>query len=150
MIAWTQENIKQEHLKWITSLPRRRTIERNGKTIYLVHGSPFKVFDYMDSSSDKQLKAMLSEAFEKTETDILMVGHTHVPVKTKFKNKHFLNPGSVGQPRNGTPGAYYSIVNTNPFNISMIHLKYDFSPLQEKMKELELPKSLSDRLNRGH
>ncbi len=149
MITWTQENIKTGHLNWLTTLPRRRTIERNGKSIYLVHGSPFKIFDYMDPHSEKHWNTTLSEAFKITETDVLMVGHTHVPVRKKYKEKYFLNPGSVGQPRNGVPGAYYAIMNTSPFNISKIHLKYDFSPLQEKMDELDLPKSLSDRLNHG-
>ena len=150
MITWTKENIKTQHEKWLTTLPRRRTIERNGKSWYLVHGSPFKVFDYMDAHSKKQWAITLDKAFETTETDILMVGHTHVPVKIKHKGKYFLNPGSVGQPRNGNPGADYAIINTNPFNISIIHLKYDFSPLQKKMEDLGLPKSLSDRLNDGY
>ncbi len=149
MITWTKENIKPEHLNWITTLPRRRTIAKNSKSIYLVHGSPFRVFDYMDSHSDKQWKAMLSEAFNKTKTDLLVVGHTHVPIKKKLKGNYFLNPGSVGQPRNGKPGANYAILNTIPFNISIVHLKYDFSPLQKQMEELGLPKSLSDRLNHG-
>ena len=149
MITWTKKNLKDGNLKWLTTLPRRRTIDRNGKNWYLVHGSPFRVFDYMDANNDKQWKLMLQQAFEKTKTDFLLVGHTHIPRKSKIKEKYFLNPGSVGQPRNGIPGAYYSIVNTIPFNISMIHLKYDFSSLQEKMRELGLPESLSDRLNFG-
>ncbi|MHA1200679.1 MAG: metallophosphoesterase family protein [Candidatus Heimdallarchaeaceae archaeon] len=149
MITWTKENIKPEHMQWLTTLPRRRTIEKNGKSIYLVHGSPFKVFDYMDSHSEKHWNVMLGEAFEKIQTGVLIVGHTHVPVRKKFKGKHFLNPGSVGQPRNGTPGAFYSIINTSPFSSSIVHLKYDFSPLQERMEKLGLPKTLSDRLNHG-
>lgn len=149
MITWTKENIKPENQKWLTTLPRRRKIERNGKSLYLVHGSPFKVFDYMDAHTEKQWKTMLNEAFEKIKTDVLLVGHTHIPVKKKYKGKYFINPGSVGQPRNGTPGAYYAILNTSPFNSSIIHLKYDFSLLQEKMEELGLPKNLSERLNKG-
>jgi len=149
MIQWTQEEILSENKKWLTTLPRRKTIERNDKSIYLVHGSPFKTFDYMDNQTEKQWKLMLQEAFEITKTEILMVGHTHIPFKFKFKKYHFLNPGSVGQPRNGKPGAYYAIVNTNPVSITMVHLKYDHKPVQEEMKKLDLPKFLSDRLNRG-
>lgn len=149
MIQWTQDNIHAENKKWLTTLPRRKTIERDDCSIYLVHGSPFKTFDYMDTYSDKKWKTMLEEAFEITKTNVLMVGHTHVPFKAKIKKHNFLNPGSVGQPRNGKPGAYYSIVNTNPYSAAMIHLKYDYKPVQEKMNDLDLPKSLSDRLNHG-
>ena len=149
MITWTKDNIKPENQKWLTTLPRRRKIERNGKSLYLVHGSPFRVFDYMDSHSDKHWNIMLGEAFEKIKTNVLLVGHTHVPIKKKYKGRYFVNPGSVGQPRNGKPGAFYAILNTNPFGVSINHLKYDFSPLQEKMEKLKLPKTLSDRLNHG-
>ena len=149
MIVWTKKEIKPDNLKWLTTLPRKKTIERKGKSMFLVHGSPFNTFDYFDAYSEKQWNYMLKQAFEKTKTDLLLVGHTHVPIKTKYEKKFFLNPGSVGQPRNGIPGAFYSIINFNPLSVSMIHLKYDFSPLQEKMAKLNLPKSLSDRLNHG-
>jgi putative phosphoesterase len=149
MIVWTKENLKQPNFKWLTTLPRKKTIERNGKTIFLVHGSPFRTFDYFDSYSESQWNFMLKKAFDTIKTDILIVGHTHIPVKAKFNKNHFLNPGSVGQPRNGITGAFYSIINTNPFSISMERIKYDFSSLQTKMKELGLPESLSERLNHG-
>lgn len=149
VITWTKENLKTKNLNWIARLPRKKTIERNGKKIFLVHGSPFQIFDYFDSNNEQQWKQMLKEASEKTKTDMLFVGHTHVPLKSKYKKYYFLNPGSVGQPRNGKPGAYYSIVNTTPVSINMIHLKYDHSPIQEKIKELGLPKSLGDRLDYG-
>lgn len=149
MVVWTQENLNKTNLQWLTTLPRKRTVERKKKSIYLVHGSPFKTFDYMDAFSDKQWKFLLKRAFDETKTDILMVGHTHIPIKMKVGSKYFLNPGSVGQPRHGVPGAFYSILNLNSMTSTMVHLKYDFSPLQKRMDELELPKSLSDRLNHG-
>ncbi|MHA1219509.1 MAG: metallophosphoesterase family protein, partial [Candidatus Heimdallarchaeaceae archaeon] len=40
MIQWTQDNIHAENKKWLTTLPRRKTIERDDCSIYLVHGSP--------------------------------------------------------------------------------------------------------------
>jgi len=149
MIVWTKKMLKKSNFKWLTTLPRKRTIERKKKSIFLVHGSPFRTFDYFDAYSDKQWKTMLDQAFEVTKTDVIMLGHTHIPVKVKDNSRLFLNPGSVGQPRNGIPGAFYAIVNFGTLSVSMIHLKYDFSPLQEKMDELGLPKSLSERLNHG-
>ena len=149
MITWTKKIIKKDNLTWISKLPRKKNIERNGRKIFLVHGSPFQTFDYFLAMDSNEWKALLKEAFYKIKADLLCVGHTHIPVKDKYKKHQFLNPGSVGQPRNGKPGAFYAIVNTTPLSISMVHLKYDFSPVQEKMKELGLPKSLSERLNEG-
>ncbi len=149
MIIWTKKFLKKNNLIWLSKLPRKKIIERNGKKIYLVHGSPFQTFDYFDAPSGSEWKNMLKEASEKTMTDMLFVGHTHIPIKDRYKKFHVLNPGSVGQPRNGKPGAYYSIVNTTPLNVTMVQVKYDHKPVQEKMKELNLPKSLSLRLDKG-
>ena len=149
MVVWTKENLTQDNYNWLTTLPRKKTIERGGKSIYLVHGSPLRTFDYFDAFSEDQWSSMLEKAFEITGTDLLMVGHTHIPFKFKYGKKYFVNPGSVGQTRNGVPGAYYAILNTNPISITMEHLNYDFSPLQNRMKELGLPESLSERLNHG-
>lgn len=41
--------------------------------------------------------------------DILFLGHTHVPLKTRFMNAWLVNPGSVGQPLNGDPRAAYAV-----------------------------------------
>jgi putative phosphoesterase len=150
MITWTKKFLKKDNLTWLSKLPRKKIIERNGKKIYLVHGSPFQTFDYFVATDEKEWKNMLKEAAEKTMTDMLFVGHTHIPIKDKYKRFQFLNPGSIGQPRNGKPGAHYAIVNTSPLNVTMVHIKYDHKPVQEKMKELDLPKSLRQRLNKGH
>ncbi|MHA1465213.1 MAG: metallophosphoesterase family protein, partial [Candidatus Heimdallarchaeaceae archaeon] len=149
MITWTQKFLKKDNLTWLSKLPRKKIIERNNKKIYLVHGSPFQTFDYFNGATGSELKAMLKEASEKTMTDMLFVGHTHIPIKDKYKKYQFLNPGSIGQPRNGKPGAYYGIVNVAPLNVTMVHIKYDHKPVQDKMKELGLPKSLRLRLNKG-
>lgn len=71
------------------------------------------------------------------EYDIVLSGHSHYPhVLTEFydnedpvhRNKHaviFINPGSVGQPRNHNPAAQYAILDTDTFSVSLIAVKYD-------------------------
>ena len=149
MIVYTQENITKKNYDWLTSLPRKRVLEKNKKKMYLVHGSPFSTFDYFHANSKKSYISMLEEAYEKIKTNFLMVGHTHMPVIVKTKKITFVNPGAVGQPRHGVPGANYAIVDLSSSKATLIHLDYDFSPLQEHMKKLKLPKSLIDRLDKG-
>jgi len=150
MIIWTKKKLTEKNADWIASLPKRRIIERKNKSIYLVHGSPFKPFDYFDYVDNNYYRKQLEKAFEKTMTDVITVGHTHIPVIVKHnKNKLFINPGSVGQPRNGIPGAYYALFNPGTLKAEIIRLDYDFKPLQEKMKELEMPKILIERLDKG-
>jgi len=150
MIVWTKKKLSEKNSDWIASLPKRRIVERNKKSIYLVHGSPFKPFDYFDYEETDYFNKQLERAFNRTMTDIIMVGHTHIPVVMKFnKHKLFLNPGSVGQPRNGIPGAYYAIFNPATLKAKIVRVEYDFTPLQERVKELKMPEILSERLNKG-
>jgi len=149
MIVYTQKNITKINYDWLTSLPRKRVLEKNKKKMYLVHGSPFSTFDYFHANSKESYIPMLEEAYEKIKTNFLMVGHTHMPAIVKTKKITLVNPGSVGQPRHGVPGADYAIVDLSSSKATLIHLDYDFSPLQEHMKKLKLPKSLIDRLDKG-
>jgi len=149
MILWTKKELSEKNMDWLTQLPKMRIIERDGKSIYMVHGTPFKIFDYFEAHSENSWMELLDRAFKKTLTDILLVGHTHIPVLRTFNEHLFLNPGSVGQPRNGKPGAYYAILTPKKMKAKLIRLDYDYRPLQKDMEKLKLPISLSERLALG-
>ena len=148
-LNWTKEYISEENLNWLKTLKKRVQIVRDNKNIYLVHGSPYDVFDYI-YVYDERDKEMILETMAFLKTDVLMVGHTHIPVKVEYNNrKIFLNPGSIGQPRNGHKGAYYAILDTETFTSKFYRLLYDFSELQDKVIEEGLPEILAARLDEG-
>jgi len=148
-LNWTKEHINEENLNWLKTLKKRVQIVSDNKNLYLVHGSPYDVFDYI-YVFDERDKKMILETIEFFKTDVLMVGHTHVQVKVEHDNgKLFLNPGSIGQPRNGHKGAYYAILDTETFTTEFYRLLYDFSELQEKVIEEGLPEILATRLDEG-
>jgi len=149
VIEWTKQNITQENYEWLRKLPLRRALKREGKNIYLVHGSPFQSFDYMYIIDSSEEKLMVKRALDHVRADFLFVGHTHIPIIIEIEDKLFLNPGSVGQPRHGVPGAFYAIVDVENIKAEIIHLEYDFSTLQKKVLELGLPEQLAERLNLG-
>lgn len=148
-ILWTRKNLTNSNLDWVISLPKKRIIERDKKSIYMVHGSPFGIFDYFTAYTESDWHKLLVRAFKKTMSDILLVGHTHIPVLETFESKLFLNPGSVGQPRNGQPGAYYAILSPNTMKAKMIRIEYDHKPVQKEIEKVGLPKVLGERLDMG-
>jgi diadenosine tetraphosphatase ApaH/serine/threonine PP2A family protein phosphatase len=74
------------------------------------------------------------------------------PVDSPVKlgtDRLIINPGSVGQPRDGVPSASYSIYDSDTETITHKRAEYDIPATQDKMKERGLPRYLIDRLPHG-
>jgi predicted phosphodiesterase len=78
------------------------------------------------------------------------VGHTHVPATFRTGDgKLMVNPGSVGQPRDGDPRASYAILDVDRATVDFHRVGYDIQETQRRMRELKLPDMLADRLAFG-
>ena len=102
------------------------------------------------------------------DTAHCIAGHSHLPlvftavegIKMKvslpmnadvvvLEGRAFVNPGSVGQPRDGNSMASHAIVDTEMDSVMFHRVKYDIEETQKRMKEYDLPQVLIDRLARG-
>jgi diadenosine tetraphosphatase ApaH/serine/threonine PP2A family protein phosphatase len=63
--------------------------------------------------------------------------------------RYFLNPGSVGQPRNQDPRAAYAILDTDASTVLFKRIEYDIAQTQRQMREAKLPNALIRRLEYG-
>jgi diadenosine tetraphosphatase ApaH/serine/threonine PP2A family protein phosphatase len=63
--------------------------------------------------------------------------------------KLMVNPGSVGQPRDGDPRASYAILDVDRATVDFHRVGYDIQETQRRMRELKLPDMLADRLAFG-
>ena len=78
------------------------------------------------------------------------VGHTHVPATFRAGDgKVMINPGSVGQPRDGDRRASYALLNVRAVTVDFRRVEYDIGKTQRRMRELKLPEMLADRLSFG-
>jgi len=137
----------------LSNLPLVKSITRSqfGIDIFLVHGSPqhpLSKYIYPNSKELPQLFAYL----ENTGTDILILGHTHIPaverVETDEKQLLILNPGSVGQPRDRNPKSSYAILDSN-LEVEIVRVDYDIESVMNKICRNGLPISLAHRLRKG-
>jgi putative phosphoesterase len=141
--------LDQAQLIWLGRL--RKSLEMNieGVNVSVFHGSPsHPIWEYV-YPSEAMLRA--AEFFEATGADLLILGHTHVPFVHRFNGRALVNPGSVGQPRDGNPRASYTLVDLNEgsFEISHRRVEYDIDETVSKMHGLRLPTSLANRLYLG-
>jgi diadenosine tetraphosphatase ApaH/serine/threonine PP2A family protein phosphatase len=78
------------------------------------------------------------------------VGHTHVPATFRVgDSKLMINPGSVGQPRDGDPRASYALLDLERAAVEFRRVEYAVAETQRRMRALKLPEMLADRLAFG-
>ncbi|MEM4390052.1 MAG: metallophosphoesterase family protein [Candidatus Micrarchaeia archaeon] len=148
-LAWTRERLTGENMAWIARLPKR--IEKNvgGLRVLMVHGSPDdELFEYVfREDAERRAHAWLKE------TDVLVLGHTHVPMGLKVEidgeEKMIVNPGAVGQPRDGDPRASLAVLDTEELGCEWVRLAYDARSVRDAIYAHELPRELGDRLLAG-
>jgi diadenosine tetraphosphatase ApaH/serine/threonine PP2A family protein phosphatase len=155
---WTAQELTADGKDYLTGLPL--TLNVDGFT--LAHGSPQEpIWEYLLSLSAAQ------ENFAHFETPYCLVGHSHVPLIFELDgkqvmlrefgeaevilstNRMIINPGSVGQPRDGDPRASYAIYDTVRKTIGHYRVDYDIAATQKKMTEFDLPRPLIQRLSYG-
>ena len=108
--AWTIETLEQdsETWAWLESQPVGPIILNNGQ-VMLVHGSPRDpIWEYTDYWEINIIDRAVQVAYP--DVKLVFFGHTHVPTHIQARSgRMYINPGSVGQPRDGHPDAAYII-----------------------------------------
>ncbi len=171
-IAAAYRNMRQigeDHIQWLAHLPP--ILEADKETL-LCHGSPEDPDMYLLSLA-AAVPSFQMLAAEQRRTGFF--GHTHVPalyewdqetntfndVEIEFgrpltldcsgRFRYLINPGSVGQPRDGNPMAAYAILSQeqSSWEICFVRVGYSVVECQRKMSQLEYPEMLIKRLAVG-
>ena len=124
----TRERLSSEELRYLGRLPvsQMTTIEQT--RFLLVHASPRDPLDEY-SPPDPEF---WSRRLANIDTDVVCVGHTHHPYVIEAEGKLILNPGSVGQPRDGDPRASYAVIEDG-----QVELKRVDYPIEETIRVIE-------------
>ena len=163
IIFWTRHRLSTQNLEWLNTLTDRPLMTDFGIT--LVHGSPRDpVWEYMTDTG------IAKSSFELIETPIGLNGHTHFPVifrkpwddwrvleeypriNSPLKltlDRMWINPGSVGQPRDEDPRAAYAMIDTEEMTYVYRRVLYDVSAVQKLMKQEKFSNRLVRRLRFG-
>lgn len=146
-IDWTRRELTDENWEDLSRLPIEHRIEVNNKEIYVAHGSPENPISEYIWEEDLSEQA-LNYWFPKDPPELVILGHTHRQYDRKVGGTHFLNPGSVGQPRDGDPKAGFAVVDTDAMSVNRYRVDYNIDDIAEATKK-QLPRSLADRLYQG-
>ena len=156
---WTQENIAERNLAALRALPPQDLDRPAG----LFHASPRDpIWEYVLSTLQAEL------CLDAQQHRVCLVGHSHVALAFTRRNdsvagtacpegsradlangEWILNPGSVGQPRDGDPRAAWMLLETEPWSATWHRVEYDVAGAQAAIRAAGLPEALADRLEYG-
>ncbi len=142
---WTAEHLHKENLEYLSNLPTHLELTYGKQRLYVVHGGPRDPLnEYIFSDIPNRV---LAELVRDLDADIVMLGHTHVPMERMIFGKLVINPGGVGQPRDRDPRASYAILNLGEEVKANFHrVYYDVKITAEKIETAGLPSELATRL----
>lgn len=162
-IRWTYDALTAENRDWLAALPAGPVVVDD--LIEICHGTPFDedayVFDDLDAL----------RSLHAAEREVCLFGHTHVQVGYALTGdqftlttieesrplsiplpggaRHLVNPGSVGQPRDGDSRAAFAIADTATREVTIHRATYDIDQARARILEEGLPEILAQRLALG-
>jgi len=143
----TRERLSDEDLRYLSRLPVSVTTTLDSSRFLFVHATPRDPLDeYAPADADFWARRLAD-----VEAEVVCVGHTHQQYVLEVNGKLVINPGSVGQPRDGDQRAAYAIVEDNRVELKRIEYPVEDavravldSTLAEEAKEM-----LAEVLRRG-
>jgi diadenosine tetraphosphatase ApaH/serine/threonine PP2A family protein phosphatase len=157
---WTLAALMPASRDWLVNLPQGPLIVDD--QVEICHGSPIDEDEYIFDEIEA------GRALDASRRPLCLFGHTHVGLGFRLAGralgtltssgsgltlepdvKYLLNPGSVGQPRDGDPRAAYALVDTATRRVELVRLDYPVAVTQQKMAAAGLPEPLIRRLAAG-
>lgn len=162
---WTREHLRPENREWLEKLP---TGPLQVNSFYMVHGAVHDEDEYVFAPA--QALGSLLDA----PSPVVFFGHTHLqggftlkdekvdalhfkptapdhfaPLKIEPGATYMLNPGSIGQPRDGDTRAAFAIADLDHQTVEFWRVPYDIESVQKRMQSAGLPEPLILRLSFG-
>jgi predicted phosphodiesterase len=158
---WTRNNASASTLARVAALPRGPMPV--GGHILICHGAPMDEDRYLLTEKAVLDSFRCLEA-EYPQVRVCFFGHTHragvrcgsgqaarqgTQIELEPDRRYLINPGSVGQPRDGNSGASFGIFDSERFTYANFRIAYDVAAVQRKVLAAGLPTALAQRLSRG-
>ena len=142
-IRWTRIQLTPASVGYLKDLEdRARGVLPEG-VVAMYHGSPRNDDEYVFPGTANEGFLRLADA------PYVVLGHTHLPMVERFRSGLVVNPGSVGQPRDGDPRASWGILDLTRRTFLIRRVPYDIEAVATAIRRQGLPSELADRLYTG-
>ena len=164
---WTLETLTETNRARVAALPQGPLVV--DESIEVCHGTPYDEDAYVFNDDDAV------RALDAASRRLCFFGHTHLPaaftrtagdaplttlvpelgsseptvVALEAQSSYLINPGSVGQPRDGDPRAAFATLDLDANEVRIVRVPYRVDVAQQKILDAKLPESLARRLGIG-
>ena len=169
-VVWTHHVLTPGNLQWLKEMPQGPLALGPLTDAQVAHGSPRDEDEYLLASDHAAVSAF------NTDVPLTFFGHTHMQggflitdsqeatfrpeyeengavVSYQYQldrgGKYLVNPGSVGQPRDGDWRAAFALFDSDARTVNFFRVKYDVEKAARRIREAGLPDRLADRLGLG-
>lgn len=123
-----REQLDDEEKAFLRARPRMRRLILDGKRVLAVHATPVDpLYSYLPPDPGRWRSAIAG-----IDADILLVGHTHLPFHLRLDGLDIVNPGSVGQPKDGDPRAASAVIEAGVARLERVSY-----PIERTVEGLE-------------
>jgi putative phosphoesterase len=136
----TRERLSEDDLRYLSRLPVTQMLTLDDARFLLVHATPR---DPLDEYAPPDVE-FWQRRLQDVEADVVCVGHTHQPYVLEVGDKLVINPGSVGQPRDGDPRASYAVIDD--YKVELKRLEYPVEETVRVIQESGLPDDARETL----
>jgi len=163
-LMWSREQVHPGLMKFLEAMPLTQEL---GGRFLACHGTPTSADTYI--AYHFQGKRVFKQMSQQAQLKVCFFGHTHrralwyrdirgtvglreirqAKVVLAREAHYLINPGSVGQPRDGNPEAAYAIFDGGEFSIHFKSVPYDVAGAQRRILDAGLPPFLAERLAQG-
>jgi len=114
----------------LAALPVTTRVTLDGTSILLCHGAPWSTDEYVYPEDAAEKFERCAESGD----DVIVLGHTHCPGAWWVRDTCIVNPGSVGQPRRGTAGAEWALLELETGTVTHHAVPYDVTPVTTRAR----------------
>lgn len=140
MQSYTEPLLSEDRKAFLRSLPRTAVRTIDGRRFFLCHATPAEpLFRYCPAEPTEWAAEIAG-----LQADVILAGHTHIPFITSLGQQQIANPGSVGQPKHGSPAACYALWDNG--RLSLHSRPYPVEDTARKILSLPIPAGICSQL----
>lgn len=146
-LDWTKTHLTEENKEFLRILPRELRFSQGAFKVLLTHGSPRRINECL--YEDRPAKTF-NRLLELGGCNLLVCGHTHLPYHKVINDKHVVNVGSLGKPKDGDPRATYALLTlAGGLSVDFRRVSYDVERMARAIEASDLPHEYAEMIRRG-
>lgn len=144
-LRWTQDFLPKSCKQYLAGLPWRMDYRLDGRQIAVIHAGLDALDEFLTPQSADELHTLA----RRLGTEVVVLGHTHLPFTFLAGDTLIINPGAVGRSLDGDPRASLAILETKTLSVQGLRIEYEVERAVRAIGGSVMPKEISEMVRRG-